>query len=218
LICSGYITFTREVTNLVVAAEAGATSMICWTILHQTAAPVAQGAARIAHALRRAVGHMAPRAVRVAHYTATVSGPPRTWAEVVCRFVPAAIAGGGLLIPVPASPPRSLDPPVAFVEPAPAISLWPIGSLGYTGAIGFLGDIGPIAPVNRYDPVETVAKAVPEPSSALVLLGGLGGLLLIRTRRMRLGHTPRTGSHTTAAKQSRATRFCRVVIRSSVRW
>jgi hypothetical protein len=45
---------------------------------------------------------------------------------------------------------------------------------------GPIGSLGPIVP-DRYVPVETVAKAAPEPSSALVLLGGLGGLLMIRT-------------------------------------
>jgi hypothetical protein len=129
---------------------------------------------------------------RMAYEHPAAHGPPRTWAEVVCRFVPAPIAGGALLIPAPARPPKPLDPPATIVEPAPVTSPWPIGSLKYTGPLGFLGDIGPIGsltPVNHYDEVETVAKAVPEPSSALVLLGGLGGLLLIRTRQMRSGRT-----------------------------
>jgi hypothetical protein len=167
-------------------------SMICWTILHHTAAPVAQGAARVTQIVRHAVGHAAHRAVRVAHHPATVSGPMRTWAEAVCKFVPAAVVGGGLLIPAPADPSPPPDRPAAIVEPAPAISPWPIAALGYTGPIGSLGNIGPIgsiAPVDRYEPVDPVAKPVPEPSSALVLLGGLGGLLLIRTMRMRSGRT-----------------------------
>jgi hypothetical protein len=167
-------------------------SMICWTILHHAAAPVAQGAARVTQVVRHAVGRAAHRAVRVAHHPATLSGPVRTWAEVVCKFVPAAVVGGGLLIPAPADPPPPLDPPAAIVEPATAISSWPIAALGYTGPIESLGDIGPIgsiAPVNRYEPVDPVAKAVPEPSSALVLLGSLGGLLLIRIMRMRSGRT-----------------------------
>ena len=105
-------------------------SMICWTILHHTAAPVAQGAVRVTHVVRHAVGRAAHRAVRVAHRTATVSGPPRTWAEVVCKFVPAAVAGGGLLIPAPANPPRALDPPAAIVDPAPTVSPWPLDLLG----------------------------------------------------------------------------------------
>jgi hypothetical protein len=161
-------------------------SMICWTILHHTAAPVVQGAGSATHAVRHAVGHIAHRVARAAHHTATVSGPSRTWAEVVCKFIPAAVAGGGLLIPAPANPPRMLDPPapVTIVEPAPAISPWPIGSiesLGQTDPFWFMVRVG------RYDPVETVPKVVPEPSSALVLLGGLGGLLLIQIMRMRSG-------------------------------
>src|SRR4051794_2676698 len=122
--------------------------MICWTILHQPAAPVARGAIRIAHAARRAVSHVAHRAVRVAHHTAIAPGPSRTWAEVICKFVPAAIAGAGLLIPTPDSPPGPLDPPATIVEPTPAFSPWPIGSDGYSGPAGFLGDIGSIVLVN----------------------------------------------------------------------
>lgn len=137
-------------TVLVAVAEAGAMSMICWTILHHTAAPVAQGAVRVTHVVRHAVGRAAHRAVRVAHRTATVSGPPRTWAEVVCKFVPAAVAGGGLLIPAPANPPRALDPPAAIVDPAPTVSPWLVGSLGYTGPLGYADPVGFIPPVELF--------------------------------------------------------------------
>jgi hypothetical protein len=40
-------------------------SMICWTILHQTVAPIAHGAVGITHAVQHAVGRVAHRAVRV---------------------------------------------------------------------------------------------------------------------------------------------------------
>ena len=170
---------------------------LCWTIIHHAAAHVARSAARIAHAAYHAIGP-AHRAARLPHHAATFVGQPHTWVELVCKVVPAAVAGSGLLAPHPANPPRPPEPPPAIVQPAPQVFPWlfppgsptppatpvqpyptpvPVEEPSTTGsAITVLTPVEPASP-----PV----APIPEPSSAGLLLGGATGVLLIRlaTRR-----------------------------------
>jgi hypothetical protein len=177
----------------------------CWTIIHHAATPVARSAARIAHAVRHSIGPQSTgpqsidpvhRAARLPHHATTAVGPPHTWVEVVCKVIPAAVAGSGLLAPHPANPPLLPAPPPAIVQPAPPAFPWlfPPGSPtpratpvqpyptpalepATTGsAITVLTPVEPASPVT----------SIPEPSSAGLLLGAVTGVLLIRlaTRRM----------------------------------
>jgi hypothetical protein len=165
----------------------------CWTIIHHAAAPVARSAARIAYAARQAISPGTHRAAHLSHHAATAAARSHTWVEVVCKVIPAAIAGSGLLAPHPANPPRLPDPPPAIVQPAPPVFPWlfppgspttpttpvqpyptpvPVAEPSSTGSvIAVLPPVEPAAP-----PIE----AAPEPSSVDLLLGGVAGLLLIR--------------------------------------
>ncbi len=91
---------------------------ICWTVIHHAAAPVARGAAKIArvahHIIRRSVHHGA----QAAYHGSGVVTHPRVWFELVCKVVPAAVAGGGLLIPHPAGLLPGHEPP-GLIQPAP---------------------------------------------------------------------------------------------------
>jgi hypothetical protein len=150
---------------------------ICWTILHRSGAPVHHAAAYLARAAR--IVHHAARASR--HLAATA--PRHSWIEVVCKAVPAALAGGGLLLPHPANPPR-LPEPVPFVQPAPAFSPW--------------SDPGWMLPPEASPPGSAVGpailrappgEAVPEPPSVGLLLGGVAGLVAIRLTSRRLAYS-----------------------------
>jgi hypothetical protein len=169
----------------------------CWTIIHHAAAPVARGAARVAHAAYRIV-RPAHRAAHLPRHAAPAVGPPHGWVEVVCRIVPAAIAGSGLLAPTPADPPRQPQPPPAIVQPAPPEFPWLFPPSSPTA---------PATPVQPYptpvpveatsttgseltvsppaEPASPPVEPIPEPSSVGPLLGGAAGVLLIRlaTRR-----------------------------------
>jgi hypothetical protein len=162
---------------------------ICWTIIHRAASPVVKTAARLGHVTGRFIHPVAYRAARAAHHVATAAGPSRTWVEVVCRVIPAAVVGGGLLAPHPVNPPRLPPAPAPITQPAQAAPPWlfPPGL-----------DTVPVTPVVPYPspfPVEptgalpvgppsvgptTPVENVPEPSSAGLLLAGVAGLLLIR--------------------------------------
>lgn len=156
-------------------------SVTCWTIVHQAAASATRGVGHITHAAKHIGKHVLPRRM---HHAATILRPSRSWVEVVCKVAPAALAGGGLLVPTPASPPIRIEPPPAFLEPAPVVASWfeePVGS-----------DAGSV--LTPYTSSPAVTSAVPEPGSAFVLLAGTGGLLLVR--------------HLAAASQARARRSC----------
>ena len=144
-------------------------SVICWTVIHHAAA-AARGTG---HVLTHVIG----RAVHRAHHA--IPRPSHSWVEVVCKVVPAAVASGGVLAPTPANSPAPLpQPQPVFVEPLPGAAGWYVPSA---------------APL-PYVPSATIVASAPEPGSALVLLGGIAGLLVIRYRA--------------AASQSRTRRNC----------
>ncbi len=158
-------------------------STICWTIVHQAAAATAHGMGHATHTLKHVAGHVAHR---YAHHAASVASPAHTWVEVVCKVVPAAVASGGVLLPVPANPPPPLSAiqPPAIVQAPPVVSPWLVP---------------PSLPEQQYEvipyaPGAEAVTGIPEPGSILLLLGGGAGLLLVR--------------HRAAASQARARRSC----------
>lgn len=182
---------------------------ICWTIIHHAAAPVA---ARVAHIARRIIGPIAHHAARVPHLAGAAVRPGHTWVELVCKVIPAAVVGGGLLAPHPVNPPPLTEQRPPIVAPAAPTAPWllppglttslptpvqpyPTPVQPYPTPVPVEppttgpGPIGPpsVGPAPPPPPIETV----PEPSSAGLLLGGAACLLLIRlaTRRLR----PRAG-------------------------
>jgi hypothetical protein len=134
---------------------------VCWTVIHHAAAPVRHVAAHL-------VGHGFHHTAKVAHHAISGAPRPRIWFEIVCKVLPAAVAGGGLLVPQPAGPPLPPQPP-ALIRPAPAA---PLG----------LPWIGRIPPTIASRPITRPPEAVnvPEPSTAGLLLIGAGGMALIR--------------------------------------
>lgn len=139
---------------------------ICWTIIHYTAAPVAHAGSHVAQAMRHRLGPIVHHAARAMHHVATVAVHPNPWAELVCKTFPAALVGGGLLVPIPATAPLLPAPPPAVVEPI----------------------VVPWSPPTWEVPPTSVVpgtRSVPEPSSEVSLLSGVGGLALIRLARRR---------------------------------
>jgi hypothetical protein len=156
---------------------------ICWTVIHQAAAPVAHGVSTAAQAARRFIGPVGRRGTQSAHHGPAVAARPRVWFELICKVVPTVVVGGGLLVPQPANPPFPPDPP-AMVQPAepPAVPWgWHIPP---TLAPGLASPTPVLAPPE--------AAGITEPSTGRLMLAALGGLILIRLAA-RLGHTAGTG-------------------------
>lgn len=139
---------------------------ICWTIIHHAAVPANHVAHRIAGAVVR-------RAVHAAHHVAVAAAQPRVWIELVCKTLPAAVAGAGLLAPHPANPPQIPGSPPAIMEPAPPI--WPWHPPGWIAPPGL--------PAEPYGGPAPSPNRTPEPCSAGLLLIGIGGIALIRLGR-----------------------------------
>jgi len=170
---------------------------ICWTVIHRATTPVARVVARFGHAARHAIRPVAYRAARMPNDAAAAAGPARTWVEVVCKIVPAALVGGGLLAPYPVNPPRLPAPPAPIVQPAPPTSPWLFPPGTHTAPATPVQPYPTPVPVEPTGPVPVgppsvgptspPVEAVPEPSSAGLLLGGAAVLLVIRaaTRRTR---------------------------------
>jgi hypothetical protein len=144
---------------------------ICWTVIHHTAAPIAHGASGLAHVARRLVGplvrhgaHAVPHGVRATH--------PRIWFELICKVVPAAVAGGGLLIPRPTDLPLPAEPP-ALTQPAPPRLPW-------------AWPIPPTVVPKLYLGPPADARVI-EPSTGPLLLTALGALVVVRFAA-RTGH------------------------------
>lgn len=177
-------------------------SNACWTIVHRAAASAASGLRHAAHPLRHFVRRGPHHVARgVAH---AVARPARTWIELVCKAAPVAVAGGGLLAPVPASAPPVPAPPPGYMQPAPAFAPW--SSFGQTGLLqpNWPESSPPIAPSvfeaahvlppftpESYYPAKPTTPdspsdpsspdpSVPEPGSLSVLVGGVAVLLLMR--------------------------------------
>jgi hypothetical protein len=196
---------------------------ICWTVIHHAAAPVAHGAAAVAQAARHMIGPVAHRATRLLHHAATAAVQPHTWVEVVCKLVPAAVLGGGLMAPHPVNPPQLPEPPPPIVEPAPPVSPWL-----------FPPPSGPVTPVQPFPtplPVEPTTgpvpigppsvgpvppiESIPEPPSAGLLLGGAVCLLLVRlaTRRTWPNAAGSPGGSQPGARQTHLVR-CGPILRT----
>jgi hypothetical protein len=149
-------------------------SIICWTVFHPGGPSVSHGAVRLAAAAGRRVRPIVHHANLMQHHAAKVTAPAHGWFKLVCKVVPAAVAGGGaLLAPHPTQLPA---PPPAFVAPGPTLSpvLPPIWNV--TPQSPSIPYAGPFPPTISGGP----RSALPEPSSAAVLLAGAAGVLLIR--------------------------------------
>ena len=182
-------------------------STLCWTVFHHAAAPAARAVAYVAHVARHVFGPLAHRAVRLPHHWATVAGQPHTWVEVVCKIVPAAIVGGGLLAPHPASPPRLPAPPPPIAGQAPPAMPWlfPPAPIPTTPVQPFPTPL-PVQPPPATGPGSTAPapppiEAILEPSSIALLLDGAVCLLAIRrvTRRGRGSQRIDPGGDTVAS-------------------
>jgi hypothetical protein len=137
---------------------------ICWTILHHATAPVVH----VTHTVRHSLGPVVHRASRLLHHAPRVAAKSPTWVELVCKTVPGALVGGGLLVPIPATAPH-VPPPPAIVDSAPTTPWLPFNWVWPPDALSSAD----------YDSTTPIVKT-PEPSSVVLLLGGIGGLLLIR--------------------------------------
>jgi hypothetical protein len=172
---------------------------ICWTIIHHAVAPVARAATHLAGAAGHVIGAVAGRARHLVHHGPTAVAGSHSWVELVCRAIPAAIAGGGLLVPHPANPPPRLpEPPSAIIEPGPAFAppgfspwsppIWMVPpdmpQLSY-GAPFAAGPPPQAAPQSVLGSASMATAA--EPPGVGLVLGGAVVLLLIRRTRRRSG-------------------------------
>lgn len=135
---------------------------ICWTVLHHAGVSVSHGARHTAHAVGHVVRPIIHHAGGTLRHAPMVAARPRTWITVVCKVIPVVLAGGGLVAPHPLNPPSLPVAPPAIVAPGPVFSPW----LPPT----WFAPPGP--PPNP--------EAAPEPSSAILLLGGVAALALFR--------------------------------------
>lgn len=149
----------------------------CWTIIHHVAAKAATTATHAARIVRhigtQGVRHAAPR-ISVSH--------PHTWVEIVCRTLPAAVAGGTLLVPQPASPPPPPAPVPITVPAPPAVGLgggWVVPPIIVQNpAPAFVPP-----PQARVVPAGPAVEPIPEPATLPLLLAGLACLISATTAR-----------------------------------
>jgi len=156
-------------------------AIVCWTVFHHAGASVAHTAPHSAHGIGHVARPILHHAVRLLHHPPTVAAP-RTWFQLVCKVVPAALAGGGLLASQPLNAPRLPDPPPAIVaQRAPLVP--PGWIIPPNTPVPLIVD--PTPPI--VDPTPT--RELPEPAAAGLLLGGLAGLAVIRLTRHRLAYS-----------------------------
>ena len=165
-------------------------SIICWTVFYPGAPSVSHSITRLAHAAGRRVRPIVHRASPVQHHAATVAAPQHGWFKLVCKLMPAGLAGGGALLAPPSAIPAHLSAtPPAIIAPGPLLSpgppptrhFWPMTP--QAPATPYVGDFPP-----TYFAGEP-PTAVPEPSSAAILLGGIAGLRLLRLSKQRLAYS-----------------------------
>jgi hypothetical protein len=154
-------------------------SIICWTVFYPGSPSVSHRAVRLAHTAVRHVRPIVHHANLIQHHAAKVTAQANGWFKLVCKVIPAAVVGGGaLLAPHPTTPPQLPAPPPAFAAPGPAVapgSSPPIWNFRpQTPSIPYVGPFPPTMSAGG------PRSAVPEPSSAAVLLAGFAGLLLLR--------------------------------------
>jgi hypothetical protein len=148
--------------------ERWAMTTICWTVIHHAAAPLLHGAAHSTRMVGHILGPSVHRITQVLHLAKPVVPHPHVWFEVVCKVIPAAVVGGGLLVPHPAGPPALRELP-ALIHPAPAARPW----LPWNGSLPPTVSVRPaVGPPPISD--------VPEPSTGPLLLIGAGGVVLIQ--------------------------------------
>jgi hypothetical protein len=162
---------------------------VCWTIIHSAIAPGARLATRLAGVARHFIRPSVGRAGHLLRHKWAIMARSQNWVELVCRTIPVAVVGGGLLAPHAANPPmHALQLPPAVIDPGPSFSPWSppiwIGTPGIPeqsfGGSPFA--IGP-APSPEAGPEPILISgsvAAPEPSTAGLLLGGAATLWLIR--------------------------------------
>jgi hypothetical protein len=171
-------------------------SIICWTVFYPGAPSVSHSVTRLAHAAGRRVRPIVHHATRVQHHMANVAPPSHGWFKLVCKLIPAGLAGGGALLAPPSATPTHLPmTPPAIVAPGPLVSLgspqtrhfWPM-----TPPTPATPDVPATPQFGDFPPTYFAGEpptAVPEPSSAAILLGGIAGLRLLRLGKQRLAYS-----------------------------
>lgn len=194
-------------------------SIICWTVFFPGSPSVSHRVTHLAHAAGRRVRPIV-RHTTLPHHAAKIATQPHGWFKLVCKVIPAALAGGGaLLAPHPATPPQLAATPPAFIAPGPVVPpqwqpatvvrRWPTPPPLVSGPPVTIAS-GHVVPrrwrpaiVERHWPTP-----VPEPSSAALLLGGVSGLLLLRLSKQRLAYS------SDQSNQLRARRSCSGAVQS----
>ncbi len=157
----------------------------CWTIIHHAVAPVRQVAIRAGHVARRIINPAGPHAAQTVHHIATGAGRTRTWVELVCKYIPAAVVGGGLVAIHPLNPARLPTPPEPIIQTAPPTTSGPLQPAAPVMPELFDPAPVPVEPTDERPATPPTfgagppGNAIPEPPSGGLLLGGIACLLLI---------------------------------------
>jgi len=167
---------------------------ICWTVLHPGGASASHGAHHLGHAVGHVIRPIVHQSARLPRYAASAARRSHPWAQIVCKMIPGIVGGVGLLAPQPVNP-LPPDRP-AFFAPAPALiaagpaflvpSRAAIAEGPASGASGVATRI-PGDWIDRRDipggsraGAGPAPQAVPEPSTAGLMLSGIAGLLVLR--------------------------------------
>ena len=96
-------------------------ALFCWTVVHELPAAIVRHVARpvrhVTAATAKRVGHASHHVghpIRPHHVAHVIrkAAHPRRWIETVCRMVPGAMLGGGLLLAPPPATRLAPIPPV----------------------------------------------------------------------------------------------------------
>ncbi len=156
----------------------------CWTVIHHVTEPIRR-AAPIRHIVSRLVHtgkpvHTGPL-MHALHPVQAALPHAHTWVEIVCRALPAAAVGGGLLIPHPVDRlPVPPVPPPAITAPQPTFTQPPsfFVPIPFPRSVRFAPPVSPTA-----DKPAPPRSVVAEPSSIALLLSSLAGLALVPAMR-----------------------------------